>query len=151
MRKVIITAVLAALAVPMTPALADRDHGRNGNPGHGWNDERHGGKHYDKRYKKSDRRYVDRNRYWEGDRYYNNGRYEGRRLAYNDRVYRGNNGNYYCKRDDGTTGLIIGAAGGALLGRMLDSNGDRMLGTLLGGGAGALLGREIDRGDVRCR
>jgi len=142
MRKLIIAAVLAAVAVPMTPALADRDDHRG--RGHGWNDDRHGGKHYDKRYSK-------RGNYWKGDRYYRDGRYDGRRLARNDRVYRGNNGNYYCKRDDGTTGLIIGAAGGALLGRVIDTDGDRLLGTLLGGGAGALLGREIDRGDVRCR
>lgn len=141
MRKFIIAAVLAAVTVPMAPALADRDRG------HGWNDQRHGGKH-DRRDYRDDRRGKN---YWKGDRYYSNGRYDGRRLSRNDRVYRGGDGRYYCKRNDGTTGLIIGAAAGALLGRTIDSNGDRMLGTLLGGGAGALLGREIDRGEVRCR
>ena len=147
MRKFIIAAVLAAVTVPMAPALADRDRG------HGWNDERHGGKHYNRR--DDDRRdYRDDRRgknYWKGDRYYSNGRYDGRRMSHNDRVYRGGDGRYYCKRNDGTTGLIIGAAAGALLGRTVDTNGDRMLGTLLGGGAGALLGREIDRGEVRCK
>ena len=146
MRKFIIAAVLAAVTVPMAPALADRDRG------HGWNDERHGGKHYsrdrDRRDYRDDRRGKH---YWKGDRYYSNGRYDGRRLSHNDRIYRGGDGRYYCKRNDGTTGLIIGAAAGALLGRTVDTSGDRMLGTLLGGGAGALLGREIDRGDVRCK
>ncbi|ARS27356.1 glycine zipper 2TM domain-containing protein [Sphingomonas sp. KC8] len=146
MRKFIIAAVLAAVTVPMAPALADRDRG------HGWNDERHGGKHdrrdRDRRDYRDDRRGKN---YWKGDRYYSNGRYDGRRLSHNDRVYRGGDGRYYCKRNDGTTGLIIGAAAGALLGRTVDTNGDRMLGTLLGGGAGALLGREIDRGEVRCK
>lgn len=64
------------------------------------------------------------------------------------RVYkewRGKDGRMYCRRTDGTTGLLIGAAGGALLGRTIDTSGDRTLGTLGGAAAGALLGREIDR------
>ena len=36
-----------------------------------------------------------------------------RRLGYNDRIYRGQNGSYYCRRNDGTTGLIVGAGIGA--------------------------------------
>lgn len=75
----------------------------------------------------------------------------GRRLSRNDRVWRGNDGRYYCKRDNGTTGLVIGAVGGALLGRTIDTRGDRTLGTVLGGLAGGLLGREVDRGEARCR
>lgn len=132
MRKAIIAAVLASLTLPAVPALAYRDHDR---------------------YDRQDRRYDNRGKknYWKGDRYYNNGRYDGRRLSRNDRVWRGNDGRYHCKRDNGTTGLIIGAAGGALLGRMIDTEGDRLLGTLLGGAGGGLLGREIDRGDVRCK
>ena len=64
------------------------------------------------------------------------------------RVYkewRGKDGRMYCRRTDGTTGLIIGGVGGALLGRTIDTSGDRTLGTLGGAAAGALLGREIDR------
>jgi uncharacterized protein YcfJ len=64
------------------------------------------------------------------------------------RVYkewRGKDGRLYCRRTDGTTGLIIGGVGGALLGRTIDTRGDRTLGTLGGAAAGALLGREIDR------
>ncbi|MBS1239401.1 MAG: hypothetical protein H6R45_107 [Proteobacteria bacterium] len=83
------------------------------------------------------------------DRY---GRYsEPRRVTHGDKIWRGRDGHYYCKRANGTTGLIIGAAGGALLGRTIDTSGDRTLGTVIGAVAGGLLGREIDRGEARCR
>ena len=77
--------------------------------------------------------------------------YEPRPLTYRDRVWRGDDGRYHCRRSDGTTGLIIGGAVGALLGRSLDGGRERTLGTVVGAGAGALLGREIDRGGLRCR
>ena len=70
------------------------------------------------------------------------------------RVYkewRGKDGRMYCRRTDGTTGLIIGGVGGALLGRTIDTSGDRTLGTLGGAAAGALLGREIDRAGSKRR
>jgi hypothetical protein len=66
------------------------------------------------------------------------------------RVWRGNDGRTYCRKKDGTTGLIIGGAAGALLGREVDSRGDRTLGTVLGAAAGALIGKSLDDG-VRCR
>ena len=65
--------------------------------------------------------------------------------------WQGDDGRYYCKRSNGTTGLIIGAAAGALAGRAIDTRGERTTGTILGAAAGALLGRQIDRGEVRCR
>jgi len=67
------------------------------------------------------------------------------------RVWRGDDDRYYCRRSDGTTGLIIGAAGGALIGRAIDTRGDRAIGTILGAAGGAILGREIDRDRYRCR
>jgi hypothetical protein len=67
------------------------------------------------------------------------------------RYWQGDDGRYYCRRDNGTTGLIVGAAAGALAGRAIDTRGERATGTILGAAAGALLGREIDRGEVRCR
>ncbi len=104
----------------------------------------------DKRYKRG--RGHDRHRDYDDRIYDRDGRYyEPRRVSRNDRVWQGNDGRYYCKRDNGTTGLIIGAAGGALLGRTIDTRGDRTVGTLLGGALGAVLGREIDRGSARCR
>ena len=90
------------------------------------------------------------NRYY-ADRYYRDGRYYGdRRLTRYDRIYRGQNGRYYCRRDDGTTGLIIGAGIGALLGNQVNVGGSRTLSTILGGAAGAALGASIDRGNLRC-
>jgi len=77
--------------------------------------------------------------------------YEPRVMTRNDYVWRGNDGQYYCRRDNGTTGLIVGAAAGALLGREVDGGRDRTLGTILGAAGGALIGRAIDRGEVRCR
>ena len=60
-------------------------------------------------------------------------------------------GRYYCRRDNGTTGLIIGAAVGALVGRELDGGRDRTVGTIIGAAGGGLLGRAIDRGELKCR
>lgn len=85
---------------------------------------------------------------WDASRAYRQGRYRERRLTRNDRIYRGRDGRAYCRRNDGTTGLVIGGVGGAVLGNLV---GGGLLGTLAGGGGGALLGREIDRGNVRCR
>ena len=85
-------------------------------------------------------------------RYNNRYAFAGDEPVYRDtRVWRGNNGNYYCQKKDGTTGLIIGGAAGALLGREIDGGGDRTLGTILGGAAGALLGKEIAQGGSGCR
>jgi Glycine zipper 2TM domain len=61
------------------------------------------------------------------------------------REWQGNDGRYYCRRRDGTVGLIVGGAGGALLGRAVDTRGSRAGGTIIGAAAGALLGREIAR------
>ena len=89
---------------------------------------------------------------YDADRYYRDGRsYKARRLSSNDRIYRGRDGRYYCRRDDGTTGLIIGGLAGGLLGNTIAPGGSKTLGTILGGGAGALLGRSIDRDGVSCR
>jgi len=67
------------------------------------------------------------------------------------REWRGKDGRTYCRRNDGTTGLIVGGVGGALLGRTIDTRGDRTLGTLGGAAAGALLGREVERSTSRRR
>jgi hypothetical protein len=71
---------------------------------------------------------------------------------YHGRTWHDSRGRLRCKRSNGTTGLIVGAAGGALLGRAIDTHGERGTGTILGAAAGALAGREIDRGSkYRCR
>lgn len=99
-----------------------------------WN--KHGGRHH--RGQGGTARYADRYAYAEP-------------VSRDTRVWQGQDGAYYCQKKDGTTGLIIGGAVGALLGREIDSRGDRTLGTILGGAAGALLGKEVAQGSSRCR
>lgn len=86
------------------------------------------------------------------DRYYREDRRaRERRLSDNDRVYRGQDGRYYCRRNDGTTGLIVGGVAGGLLGNIIAPGGSQTLGTLLGAAAGAAAGRSIDRNNVTCK
>lgn len=122
MKKSILAIAAAGLTLPLAaPAAADPPPWA---PAHG-------------------KRAKDAQRYYEQQRYYTSNQ--------GTRYWQGDDGRYYCKRSNGTTGLIIGAAGGALLGRAIDSRGDRTTGTILGAAAGALLGRQLDRGEVRCR
>jgi len=90
-----------------------------------------------------------RDRYDRRDRR-DNRRWRDERVSRNTPVWRGRDGNYNCRKSDGTTGLIIGGAAGALLGREIDGGRERTLGTILGAAGGALLGKEIDSG-TRCR
>ncbi len=134
MKRLLAATAALALAIPATPALADPPPWA---PAHGWrerNDDRAA-------YHRDDRGRYDRR-----------GRYiEPRALSRSDRVWRGDDGRYHCRRGNGTTGLVIGGAVGALLGREIDGGRDRTLGTIIGAAGGALLGREIDRGGLRCR
>jgi hypothetical protein len=89
---------------------------------------------------------YDAARYYRDDR-----RYRERRLSNNDRVYRGQDGRYYCRRPDGTTGLIVGGLAGGVLGNVIAPGGSNTLGTILGAAGGAVAGRAIDRNGARCR
>ena len=91
---------------------------------------------------------------YDASRYYRDGpNYSERRLSANDEVYRGSDGRYYCKRNDGTTGLIVGGLAGGAAGNIIDGGRNRAAGTLIGGALGALAGKSIDQNnsDVRCR
>ena len=80
-------------------------------------------------------------------RYYGD-RYERQYRGYdNYRGYRGNDRRYYRNQrcNNGTTGAIVGAIAGGLLGRTIDSRGDRTLGTVLGGVGGAVAGNAIEK------
>lgn len=46
---------------------------------------------------------------------------------------------------------MVGGVAGALVGRTIDTRGDRTVGTLLGAAAGAVAGREIERSGSKCR
>jgi len=93
---------------------------------------------------------ADNDRRYRSAEYDRSGRYVEPRRVSSNQVWRGDDGRYYCRRGNGTTGLVIGAAGGALLGRAIDTRGERTTGTILGAAAGALLGREAQR-TMRCR
>ena len=121
-RTLIALSLAAATIVPAAPALADPPH---------WAPA-HGHRHH--------RVYDDRGRYM-----------EPRVVRRSDRIWRGRDGRYYCRRDNGTTGLVIGAAIGGLAGHEIAGSGDKTLGTIIGAVGGGLLGRAIDRGEVKCR
>jgi outer membrane lipoprotein SlyB len=59
------------------------------------------------------------------------------------RYWRGSNGRYYCHRRNGTVGLLVGGAAGALLGSAV-GNGHTAP-TIIGAAAGALIGRSVAR------
>jgi hypothetical protein len=88
---------------------------------------------------------------WYADDHYRPGKhYKVRRLGPDDVIYRGRDGRYYCRRDDGTTGLVVGAIAGGVLGNTIAPGGSKTVGTVLGAVAGGLIGKEIDDG-VECR
>jgi len=129
MKKAILAATLAALALPAVPVSADPPpwapaHGRRAH----------------------DEQAYERSVYDAQGRYY-----EPHRLTRNDRVWRGRDGRYYCRRGNGTTGLVIGAALGGIVGSQVAGRGDQTLGAIIGALGGGLLGREVDRGNLRCR
>jgi Glycine zipper 2TM domain len=85
------------------------------------------------------------------DQRYNRGYNQRYDRRYANRRYRSHGyGNYYGRRcSNGSTGTIIGAIAGGLLGREIAGRGDRTVGAIIGAGAGALAGRAIDRNDCR--
>lgn len=72
--------------------------------------------------------------------------------GYNGRTWQDSRGRTRCRKKNGTVGLIVGGAGGALVGRAIDTRGERTTGTVVGAAAGALLGRHVQRNSGRrCR
>ena len=112
-----------------------RDNGSYWNSGNRYN------------YDRPDPRY---NGYY-ANNYYRAGNYQPYQLRADDRIYRGTDNRYYCRRNDGTTGLIVGAIGGGVLGNAIAPGGSKTIGAILGGGLGAILGKSIDGSNVTCR
>lgn len=149
-RNTALALAVTGLAVPATVSAADfavPGASRAAYPTDTWEHKRDRGKHKGWYKGRGNQRYDNRYRSYG---YYQPARTYYAEPVYRDtRVWRGNDGRYYCSRRDGTTGLIVGAAAGALLGRSVDSRGDRTLGTILGAAAGAFIGKEIDKGGCR--
>ncbi|RMB36753.1 glycine zipper 2TM protein [Sphingomonas sp. PP-F2F-G114-C0414] len=148
MKKHLIAALMSvAVAAPAmlpTAATAQRYDDRRDNNDRRDRDDRR----FDNDRRGNDRNWRGDDRNWDPSRSYQDGKYRERRLGRNDRIYRGRDGRAYCKRNDGSTGLVIGALGGGVLANLI---GGGTLGTLAGAGGGALLGRSVDRGNVKCR
>jgi hypothetical protein len=73
--------------------------------------------------------------------------------VYKGKVWRDSQGRLRCRKSNGTVGIIVGGAAGALVGRAVDGGRNRTVGTVVGAAAGALAGREIarNRSVRRCR
>ena len=89
------------------------------------------------------------------DRYYRDDRrYREHYLSSDERIYHGRDGRYYCRRSDGTTGLIVGGIAGGMLGNIIAEGDSKPLGTILGAIGGAAAGAALDSSNndrVRCR
>ena len=94
----------------------------------------------------------------QGYGYYGRDRYESRYTndvrrydpRYDVQRYEGQSYNHnYGRHCSGTTGTILGAALGALLGRQIDDGRSRTTGLIVGGAAGALAGRAVDKNICR--
>jgi len=156
--KSAIAAALLASFVSFDPALAmDQGRGRRERQ-EDRRERQRAEREYRRDVREARREYREelreaRREYWDASRYYrrDDRRYRPRRMGRNDYIYRGSDNRYYCRRDDGTTGLIVGGISGAVLGHIIAPGGAKTLGTILGAGGGALIGRAIDDGDIVCR
>lgn len=89
--------------------------------------------------------------YYDASRYYRqDARYRPYTMRDGDRVYRGEDGRYYCRRSDGTTGLVVGGVAGAALGSVIAPRGSKTLGAILGAAGGAAAGAAVERSSTRC-
>lgn len=176
-RTLITAAVLAAsLATALVPVAASaHDH-----DGYGWHDDRDDdrydgyGRGDDWRAREHQRaEYARRADYERRAEWQRRAQYQQRAYGYNNGYGGGYNGGYYAQpayngyqreayvapyrqdngyrcHSDGTTGAVIGALAGGLLGHEIVGRGDRVAGTAVGGIGGLFAGRAIERGGNRC-
>ena len=65
--------------------------------------------------------------------------------AYHGKTWRDSRGRLRCRKSNGTVGIIVGGAAGALVGRAVDGGRNRTVGTVAGAAVGALAGRAVAR------
>jgi hypothetical protein len=155
---VLLLASFASLA-PLPAQAGDKNQNRRDRYEDRWDrreDQRD--RREDRRDRREDRRDRREDRWdardgsWDPAREYRqDNRRQGRRLGRNDRIYRGSDDRYYCKRDDGTVGLVLGGIAGGALGNIIAPRGSKTIGTIIGAAGGAILGKTIDDGDIVCK
>ena len=141
-RNLVLGAALAATAMVGLPSQAVAHDGERGwhhrdNDDGDYDDEDEGdqgGRYY------RERGYYQDRGYYQGRGFYQD---YGQPYYGDNRSYYGYNQPRYRCRSRGTTGLIVGGAAGALLGRGITRDRTRV--AIIGGAAGALLGREVAR------
>jgi hypothetical protein len=126
LKKMTLTVLAAATAMTAVPAAADARP-------RGYYNDSYYSQNYGDRYRRGDYYRGYSNRAYSNRGYYGRDRYYGRRC-----------------RDKGTTGTIVGAIAGGLLGKEIAEGGryrrgDGTTGAIIGGAVGALAGRAIDR------
>ena len=137
MRNLLISIAAASLIVPAGAVLADPPaHAK----AYGHDKQKHKNKHKNKHRDQHDSRYDDRGRY-----------FEPRRLSNDDRIWRGDDGRYYCRRDNGTPGLLVGGSVDNMVDRRYRDGRERTVGSILEATGSVLFGREINRGGLKCR
>ncbi|WP_109809286.1 glycine zipper 2TM domain-containing protein [Sphingosinithalassobacter portus] len=168
MRKLAIGILVSAIAIPAAtvPASAQRHDGNR----YERHDDRQDRREYRRDHRQDRRDYrrdyrQDRRDYRRDRRDYRRdtrvtyvapapryANYYDTRGYYNGPVWRGDGGRYYCHRQDGTTGVLIGGVAGALIGSSFDRPGEST-GALIGGILGAVIGNDIasDNNGRRCR
>jgi hypothetical protein len=137
LKKIIISTAVAASALTALPAAAEAQsrYGYSSRYDNGYYNQGYG-----RGYSNQSQRYANQRGY--NQSYYNQG--------YDQRTYNGGYYSHYGQRCSGSTGTIIGAIAGGLLGNQVAGRrGDGTLGAIIGAGAGALAGRAIDRSNCR--
>lgn len=145
--------LLPLAAAVMTAGCATDGYGygygdRYGSNDYGYYDSEYYNRYGQYDYNNPDPRYGG---YYADNYYRNDSRYRQRQLSYGDRVYRGRDGRYYCRRSDGSTGLLVvgGAVVGGVAGNIIAPGDSRTLGTILGaivgGAAGAAAANNANR------
>ena len=138
MNRLLLLPIAAALAAT-AGCTTTRDSYRD--DGYGYYDQNYYQQYGRYDYNNPDPRYGG---YYADNYYKQDRRYRARDLSSNDRVYRGRDGRYYCRRSDGTTGLVVGAVVGGIAGNVIAPGGSNLLGTILGAVGGAAAGSAID-------
>jgi hypothetical protein len=147
LKKIIISTAVAASALTALPAAAEAQsrYGYSSRYDNGYYNQGYGRGYSNQSQRYANQRYYNQRGY--NQRGYNQGYYN---QGYDQRTYNGGYYSHYGQRCSGSTGTIIGAIAGGLLGNQVAGRrGDGTLGAIIGAGAGALAGRAIDRSNCR--